>query len=145
MAQTQLAFSANKAANDEKMAVQPTLALHSLDAVAALTCGELSLSVSELLGCDYVFLQHPSKTLLTHDRHILPTLNQLIHTLELDPQNKIFIGVHENADGELRFERFNCEWQENQAVHIHRINLCDDEQISFIQMIFNCSSPYIAR
>lgn len=142
MAQTQCSKPPIKAANDEKMAMQPKLAIYSIDAIAALASGELSVSMSELLGCDYLFIQHPCKTLLTHDCHILPTLNQLIATLKIAPQHKIFVGVHETAEGELRFERLNCEWQTLQATHIHRIKLCDDEQVSFMKMIFDCSSPY---
>lgn len=116
---------------------------HQLDTAAALHTGELSVTVSELLGCDYVFIQHPAKTLFIHERHLADTLNQIVSILKLAPRQKIFIGLHENAQQELRFYRFTCEWQDASAANVSRTLIADSEQYEFTKMIFDCSSPCI--
>lgn len=139
MAQSQSARPTTKPSGPA--APQPALTLHQFDTAQALLNGELNVTVSELLGCDYIFIQHPAKTLLTHERRLANTLNQIIHILELAPRQKIFVGVHEDAQRELLFHRFTCDWQGASATNVSRTLITDDEQYEFMKMIFDCSSP----
>lgn len=126
----------------DSTAAQSSTALHQFDIAQACSKGELNISVSELLGCDYIFIQHPAKTLLMHERHIANTLNQLIELLTLTPKQKIFIGLHEDAQNTLRFYRFSCEWRDYRATNVSRTLITDNDQNEFMQMIFDCSSPF---
>lgn len=122
--------------------VQPAISLHQSDVAQALTSGDIAITISELLGCDYVFLKHPSETLLMHTRHITSTLNKLISILDLTPGQKIFINTHETEHGDVHFARLTCDWQGATATRVTSTAVTDSEQIDFMRMIFDCSSPY---
>lgn len=114
----------------------------TLDVARALRSGEMAISLSEMLGCDYVFVQHPAKTLLMHNRHLADTLTDLVRLLAMPPTQKIFIGLYYNAQNELRFQRFNCEWQGKKAIKVEATPIVDAEQWEFTRMMYDCSSPY---
>lgn len=122
--------------------VQPAISLHQSDVAQALSSGDLAVTISELLGCDYVFIKHPAETLLMHERHITPTLNQIISALGLTPGQKIFIGAHETESAEVHFSRLNCDWQGATATKVTRTTITDSEQVDFMRMIFDCSSSF---
>ncbi len=116
--------------------------LQDLDVDRALRCGELSVTLSELLGCDYVFIHHPAKTLIMHDRHLADTLTNLVQSLGLPPTQKIFIGLYRDTQDDLRFYRLVCEWQGKKALRVERMAITDDEQWEFTRMMYECSSPH---
>jgi hypothetical protein len=130
----------------ETVSNQPALTVHQSEVAQslsnALNSGELTVTISELLGCDYVFIKYPANTSLMYERHITQTINQLISVLGLTPGQKIFIGAHEDEAGEACFARFNCEWQGFTATQVTSTAIANNEQADFMRMIFDCSSPY---
>lgn len=107
----------------------------------ALNQGKLNLSMSPLLGCDYVFIGHkPDETLLDPD-NIQRTLNDILRLLPVVPKQTIFIAVHETADYERHFSRYDFVWANQNVESITKLDIEQIEQIDFMEMIYNCSSP----
>lgn len=134
MAQTRVTQSATSAE-------LPKPTPSEFDITEAIRRGTVLISASELLGCDYIFIQHPAKTLLMHERQIVNTLNQLLAHFSLSPKQKVFVSLHTDPHGDLRFYRFECEWDGALAKRVTRQVVTDNDQGAFMQMIYDCSSP----
>lgn len=107
----------------------------------ALNQGKLSLSMSPLLGCDYVFIGHKQDENLLDPENINRTLNDILRLLPVVPKQTIFIAVYETPDFERHFSRYDFVWSNQNAESITKIDIDQTEQIDFMEMIYNCSSP----
>lgn len=107
----------------------------------ALNQGRLMISVSPLLGCDYVFVKHaPDETLLDME-NIQRTLNDTLRLLPVTPKQTIFISVTDADDLNYEFARYDFVWTNQNADSITKIDIAQKEQADFMEMIYNCSSP----
>jgi hypothetical protein len=106
----------------------------------ALNKGKLALSVSPLLGCDYVFVKHDVNEMLLDCDNIQRTFNDILRLLTVTPKQTIFIAVTD-TDGELQFTRYDFTWSSQNVESITKIDITQTEQIDFMEMIYNCSSP----
>jgi hypothetical protein len=107
----------------------------------ALNKGKLVLSVSPLLGCDYVFVKHDANEMLLDSDNIQRTFNNVLRLLTVTPKQTIFIAVTDTIDGQLQFTRHDFAWNNQNVESITKIDITQSEQIDFIEMIYNCSSP----
>lgn len=108
----------------------------------ALNRGKLLLSISPLLGCDYVFIKHETDELLLDTDNIQRTLNDILRMLTVTPKQTIFIAVTDQIDGDtLQFARYDFVWNNQNVESITKIDITQNEQIDFMEMIYNCSSP----
>ncbi len=107
----------------------------------ALNKGKLALSVSPLLGCDYVFVRQDRDEILFDSDNIQRTLNDILRLLTVTPKQTIFIAVVDSVDERPQFTRYDFVWGNQNAESITKIEITQNEQIDFMDMIYNCSSP----
>jgi hypothetical protein len=107
----------------------------------ALNKGTLALSVSPLLGCDYIFVKHDVDEMLLDCDNIQRTFNDVLRLLTVTPKQTIFIAVTDAIDGQLQFTRHDFVWNNQNVESITKIDITQSEQIDFMEMIYNCSSP----
>ena len=107
----------------------------------ALNQGKIGLSMSPLLGCDYIFISHKNDGGLLDPENIQRTLNDILRLLPVVPKQTIFITVYETPDFERHFSRYDFVWANQNAESITKIEINQPEQIDFMEMIYNCSSP----
>jgi hypothetical protein len=108
----------------------------------ALNKGQLLLSISPLLGCDYVFIKHEADEQLLDAENIQRTLNDILRMLTVTPKQTIFIAVADEIDGDTpQFARYDFVWNNQNVESITKIDITQNEQIDFMEMIYNCSSP----
>jgi hypothetical protein len=107
----------------------------------ALNTGKLALSVSPLLGCDYVFVKQDQDEPLFDPDNIQRTINDILRLLTVTPKQTIFIAVIDSADDRPQFARYDFAWSNQNAESITKIEITQNEQIDFMEMIYNCSSP----
>lgn len=107
----------------------------------ALNQGKLSLNLSPLLGCDYIFIGHKPEEPLLDTEHIQRTLNDILRLLPVIPKQTIFIAVYETPELDRHFIRYDFIWLNQNAESITKVDINQPEQIDFMEMIYNCSSP----
>jgi hypothetical protein len=107
----------------------------------ALNQGRMVISVSPLLGCDYVFVKHSTDETLLDIENIQRTLNDTLRLLPVTPKQTIFISVTDGDDLSYQFVRYDFVWINQNAESITKIDITQKEQADFMEMIYNCSSP----
>ncbi len=107
----------------------------------ALNQGRLMVSVSPLLGCDYVFVKHAADECLMDTDNIQRTLIDTLRLLPVTPKQTIFISVMDTDDLNYQFTRYDFTWTNQNAESITKIDITQKEQADFMEMIYNCSSP----
>lgn len=106
----------------------------------ALNQGRLVVSVSPLLGCDYVFVKHAVDDLLFDAENIQRTLNDILRLLSVVPKQTIFISVTDE-DETTQYSRYDFVWTNQNAESITKTEITQKEQADFMEMIYSCSSP----
>ena len=110
----------------------------------ALNQGKLVLSISPLLGCDYVFIKHSLDELLLDDENIQRTINDVVRLLSLTPKQSIFISFFDSpnaGNSAPLFTRIDFEWRNQTAESLTKTRITQQEQSDFMDMMYNCSSP----
>lgn len=110
----------------------------------ALNKGRLTLSISPLLGCDYVFIKHSLNDILMDDENIQRTLNDIVRLLSLTPKQSILISYADISPIENPhnpFTRIEFEWRNQNAESITKTSIVQQEQSDFMDMMYHCSSP----
>jgi hypothetical protein len=113
---------------------------HSFDVTAAIQRGELVLSLSTMLGCDYIFLSHKGHHDLLGQKHVETTIRELLDILETSPFQSMVIGADEAINGELVFTRYDYKWENRQVSDVIATRVSHVDQADFMQMMFDCSS-----
>jgi len=115
---------------------------HSFDVAEATQRGELSLSLSTMLGCDYIFVSHKgAHELLEHSR-LATTIRELLDLLETSPNQSMVVSAEESAAGEMTFTRYDYKWENRQISSVIGAHVTHADQIDFMQMMFDCSTAY---
>lgn len=102
----------------------------------------LEISVSQLLGYDYVFLCGPAAAACFNQLSTAKdAVSQLIKALDITPQQTVFITLAEQHDeGNLHFTRHDVTWNQGQIEALRHMVIENPEQQDFINMIWQCSS-----
>ncbi|UUA73251.1 hypothetical protein [Cellvibrio sp. QJXJ] len=108
--------------------------------VKAVELGELALSVSNMLGCDYVFVSHFGPHVLLSPEHLHRTIRELLDMLDTSPRQSLIVSADELPEGQITFTRYDYVWENRKVVRVNPNHITDQEQIDFIQMMFDCSS-----
>lgn len=108
----------------------------------ALNQGRLTLSLSPLLGCDYVFIKHQTDECLMDYENIQRTLSDILRLLSLTPKQTILITLCDTSDDmPYQFSRYDFVWTNQNAESVTKTDISENEQVDFMEMIYNCSSP----
>lgn len=112
----------------------------SVDIAEAIQRGELSLSLSNMLGCDYIFLSHKGTHELLEKGRVATTIREVLDILETSPHQTMVVSVDENAMGELAFTRYDYKWEKRQVLNVIATLVTHADQADFMQMMLDCST-----
>jgi uncharacterized alpha-E superfamily protein len=101
---------------------------------------ELTLSISPLLGCDYLFINHQGPHPLLAQEQLATTLQELLEVFESSPRQSQLVSINEAEEGQLTFTRYDYIWENNQIQNVTASRITHSEQIDFMIMMYNCSS-----
>jgi hypothetical protein len=108
--------------------------------VRAVELGEFVLSVSTMLGCDYIFVSHSGPHALLSTRHLHRTIRELLDMLDTSPRQSLVVSADELPNGELKFTRYDYIWENRKVTRVDPNHISHPDQIDFMQMMFECSS-----
>lgn len=108
----------------------------------AIARGELFLSLSSLLGCDYIFVRHKGMHELLQPRFANKTVYEILSLLDTAPRQSMVVGADQLDNGSFAFTRYEYTWERRQVRKVSIIPVTDSEQIEFMQMMLSCSSDY---
>ena len=114
---------------------------HIFDIAEAVERGELSLSISNMLGCDYIFVSHKGNHTLLGSSNLTTTIRELLDILEASPNQSMIISADASIASELSFTRYDYTWENRQISNVIATRVSHTEQIDFMQMMFDCSTP----
>lgn len=114
--------------------------LKGFDVASAVARGEFVLSLSTMLGCDYIFVSHKGTHELLQPTSIDKTIRELLDLLDTSPYQSMVISADETADGNLNFTRYDYVWEKRQVTKVSITQVTHADQIDFMQMMFDCST-----
>lgn len=130
MAPSQLLHQSSSRSNDS----------HSFDVAEAVQCGELVVSLSTMLGCDYIFVSHKGAHTLLESQRLTTTIRELLDILETSPYQSMVISADESTNGDLAFTRYDYKWENRQVSQVSSTRVTHTDQADFMQMMFDCST-----
>lgn len=113
---------------------------NSFDVAAAVNRGELVLSLSTMLGCDYIFISHKGPHALLESKRLEITVRELLDMMESSPQQSMLVSADEKGNGELVFTRYDYKWESRQVSDVITTRVTHPEQADFMRMMLNCST-----
>lgn len=113
---------------------------HGFDVAEAVQRGEFVLSLSTMLGCDYIFVSHKGAHELLDAKRIETTIRELLDILETSPHQSMIISADETSNGDLVFTRYDYKWENRQVLNAVPTRVTRADQIDFMQMMFDCST-----
>ncbi|WP_331352208.1 hypothetical protein [Cellvibrio sp. UBA7671] len=113
---------------------------HSFDVAKAVQHGELVLSLSTMLGCDYIFVSHKGAHELLGSARLATTIRELLDILETSPYQSMVVSADETPNGELAFTRYDFKWENRQVSQVIATRVTNADQADFMRMMFDCST-----
>jgi hypothetical protein len=99
------------------------------------------VSVSQLLGRDYVFINNQGAELpLNNPTKLHSLLNDLIKQLELAETHTVVVSVNEINDSQMSFTRHDLTWYKHKICRVESLPITEQEQHDFMDMIWRCST-----
>jgi hypothetical protein len=103
------------------------------------------LSVSQLLGRDYLFIDSGKIELpLTNSSVLHSLLDDVIQQLELPETHTVAVSVNESLTGALTFVRHNLTWYRHKVCRVNSVAITHPDQQEFMEMIWRCSTAALA-
>lgn len=99
------------------------------------------ISVSQLLGRDYVFINSNEVQLPAGNNHLAQALlDELIQRLGLEEAHTVAISFKEAENCSLSFVRHDLSWYKHKICKIENTAITNPEQQEFMEMIWRCST-----
>jgi len=103
-----------------------------------------SVSISQLLGRDYVFFEPTNSLFMPVDPvNLSQFIEKLVHQLELTEAHTVIVSIRKSATGQAMFTRHDVTWYRHRVCHVNSLDITHPEQHEFMEMIWNCSSTPI--
>ncbi|PUA29989.1 MAG: hypothetical protein B0W54_05500 [Cellvibrio sp. 79] len=118
----------------------PSHNLKGFDVASAVARGEFVLSLSTMLGCDYIFVSHKGPHELLQLKCADKTIRELLDLLDTSPHQSMIVGADEITNGQLTFTRYDYAWENRQVAKVSVTSITNADQIDFMQMMFDCST-----
>lgn len=118
----------------------PSHNLKGFDVASAVARGEFALSLSTMLGCDYIFVSHKGTHGLLQPSCVDKTIRELLDLLDTSPYQSMVVSADETPDGQLSFTRYDYAWENRQITKVSITPVTHNDQIDFMQMMFDCST-----
>lgn len=119
--------------------------LKNFTVASAVARGELSLSLSSMLGCDYIFvsyqdLRNQGMHPLLQPQNAGRTIRELLDLLDTPPHQSMVIAVEQTLDADTLFTRYDYIWENRQVAKVSLTAVTHSEQVDFMRMMFECST-----
>ena len=102
------------------------------------------ITISQLLGRDYVFMDTRSNCLvLNTEKQISSAIEDIATQLALIDSYALFISVSESSNGEMVFVRHETGWHNRRIVKLESVAIKGQDQQEFMFMIWQCSASII--
>lgn len=99
------------------------------------------VSVSQLLGRDYIFINTQAADLRANNPTVMHSLlEELVQQLELAETHTVAVSVDESPDGVASFIRHDLTWYKHKVCRVESIAITQPEQYEFMDMIWRCST-----
>lgn len=125
---------------DQTLMLSPAAIPKGFDVARAVARGELNLSLSTMLGCDYIFVGYKGMHELLQPRQAEKTIRELLDMLDTPPHQSMVISADETIHGSPSFTRYDYVWENRQVTRVSITPITHKDQIEFMQMMFDCSS-----
>lgn len=117
--------------------VQPLAKIHAHPTAIDLE----HISISQLLGRDYIFINNQAVQLpLASPALLHALLDELIQRLDLTEAHAVAISIEESPAGALSFVRHDLSWHNHKISKVESTAINHPEQQEFMEMIWRCSS-----
>lgn len=113
---------------------------HNFDVAAAVQRGEFVLSLSTMLGCDYIFISHKGHHDLLENKRLEVTIRELLDLMETSPLQSMVVSADEEPNSELVFTRYDYKWENRQVANVIATRVTHPDQADFMRMMLDCSS-----
>lgn len=125
-----------------QLAIKPSVSpQHFSFTSESLTIDLEWVSVSQLLGRDYVFINNQDADLpLNSPNELHSMLNGLVKQLELAETHTVVVSVNEMSDGKVSFTRHDLSWYKHKICRVECLPIIEQEQHEFMEMIWRCST-----
>lgn len=121
--------------------LQPRFHLHNFEIAQAIHQRQLSVHMSQLMGCDYIFVSYCGQHPLLSQEHLALSIQELVDILEVSIHHAVVILVDVDSPTPS-YQR--CEFTRHQG-RVEKVSpqvISSQEQLEFFQMIFECSDTY---
>lgn len=115
------------------------------DLAHAIYQKRLLLSLSQLMGCDYVFIEATHCSNFFNRAHLQSTLLGLLDLLELNLQQTHFIHIDTtqgSAQNSPQFLRYDLQIDQHTLLGVTPTAITHPAQIDYIDTLWQCSSRY---
>lgn len=115
-------------------------AQYNFDVAKAVQEQRIRLNMSQLMGCDYIFITPHQAAELFGPTQLAVSLREIIQILEVNPRQTLIILIDDNA--QHRFTRLEYTWNQGNLEQIIPQPVNTREQIEFMEMMLDCSTLY---
>lgn len=103
-----------------------------------------SVSVSQLLGRDYIFIQSEAFSQPpTNNQTTYSQLEMLIRQLELAQTHTVVVTLTPTTTGKPSFIRHDLTWYKGKICRIESLSVTHQDQLEFMDMIWQCSTSAV--
>ncbi len=103
-----------------------------------------SVSVSQLLGRDYIFIQsHAFSQSPANNQTTYNLLEMLIRQLELAQTHTVVVTLKPISTGKPSFTRHDLTWYKGKICRIESLPITHQDQLEFMDMIWQCSTSAV--
>lgn len=120
--------------------LQPKLVRHGFEIAKAVQQKQLKLAMSELMGCDYIFVDPLNSRELFTPKQLAVSIQELIDILEVKPLQTVIVQI--NHQTSPRFTRLDFTWSTGTVEQVKARPITAPDQIEFMEMMLDCSTPY---
>lgn len=122
--------------------VHSPLTLYHFELAQALHQNRLQIGHSQLLGCDYVFINAQLCPELFSEKRLLQNLQELLEILELRLQQTALVQIDDSDADYPQFIRYELTFNRQHLKAVTPVPVIQPEQQEFMRMLWDCSSSY---
>lgn len=113
---------------------------HKFDIATAIQEEQLIINRSELMGCNYVFVNSQNTNEFFSGEHLTANAQKLVKILDTNPLQTVIVLITNHAIH--RFTRLDPVWKDDQVSQVHALTIDTPDQIAFMEMMLDCSTLY---
>lgn len=121
--------------------LQPVLKLHNFDIAQAIYHRKIQVSMSQLIGCDYIFVKHAGNNQLVSKSHLSSSIQEIIDLLEVSGLQAV-VTLIDTSHTPVKLQKCEFKFINGRVTNVSVHNVGSEEQTSFLLMMLDCSTNY---